>query len=158
MCSLPQFLPPLLELNGSWERALEMLYGVFKKDFIEQPLFYDSSRVGWDRRIGDDNKEATFWHLITREDPQMGRIPDYKRARRLHWTRPTIMNHTNVEVKEWNYLEGSRRTRKYLWLEDYDFCVVLEIARKTAALILVTAFYVEKGKRRDLEGRYQKRV
>lgn len=157
MCVLPSFLLPLLDLDGVWEEILEYLYDFFKRDFLEQHLYYENLRVDFDRRM-ENNKEIAFWHLITKKDKRLGRIPDYKRAKRLPWNRPIIENHNNSEIKEWHYLEGNGEIRKYLWLENYNFCVILEMRRNEQIIILVTAFYVEEWKKRDLEKRYQKRI
>ena len=160
MSCLPHFLPAILDLNGTWEAILSKLYNIFKKDFVDTKVYFSNLRVIFDTRKLDNSKEEGFWHLITKEDRTLGRLPDYKRAKRLPWAKPTIENHDELEVKVWDYLEGNGRVRIYLWLENYDYAIILERCRgrRKQLVILVTAFYVEEWKRRDLIRRYQNRI
>lgn len=160
MSSLPSFLPPLLNLDGEWEEILNKLYRVFEKDFVKRKLFYKNSQVKYDNRKNSSNKEEAFWHLITKKDKELGyRIPDYDRAKRLTWVRPIIENHDNSEIKDFNYLEGSGEIRKYLWLYNYDFVVILEIKRNKKYIYVVTDFYIYYNhSRRKLERKYQQRI
>lgn len=160
MYSLPPFLPPMLNLQGSWNVVLNELYTIFKKDFIESKVFYQNLKVIYDKRKLWGNKEEAFWHLITKEDTKAVRIPAYDRAKRLPWARPTIENHDKPEVKVWDYLEGNGKVRIYLWLENYDYAVILERGKgkRKHLVILITGFYVERWKRKDLLRRYQKRA
>lgn len=160
MYSLPLFLPPILNLDGSWEEVLDKLYSIFKKDFIESKVFYQNLKLIYDKRKLVGNKEEVFWHLITKENRKEGRIPDYDRAKRLPWAKPTIENHNKPEVKVWDYLEGNGRVRIYLWLENYNYAVILERnkGRRKHLSVLITAFYVEEWKKKDLMRRYQKRI
>ena len=160
MSDLPSFLPPVLDLDGTWEVILNKLYNIFKKGFIDSKVYFADLRVIYDTRKLDDEKEEGFWHLITKEDKKLGRIPDYKRAKRLPWAKPTIENHNEPEVKLWDYLERNDKVRIYLWLENYDYAVVLERCRgkRKHLVVLITAFYVEKWKKKDLMRCYQKRI
>jgi len=154
--NLPSFLPPFLNLDGDWCEVLDNLYKVFRRDFIERPLFYRACRVFCDSRKVDSDKEEAFWHLITKE--QGGeRLVDYGRAKRLPWIRPIIENSDRPEIKEWEYLEKGKKVRVYLWVEDHDYVVVLE--RKGNRCFLVTAYYVEgESTRRRLRRKYEKRL
>ena len=160
MNSLPSFLPPFLKLDGTWEEVLEKLYAIFKRDFIDDKVFYKDLKVIYDQRKIDGDKEEAFWHLITREDPKAGRIPEYDRAKRLPWIKPTIENHQHPDIKVWDYLEGNRRIRVYLWIENYDYVVILEKQRgkRKHLIVLITAFYVVERKKKDLERRYNKKI
>jgi hypothetical protein len=33
MTKMPEFLPPILDLRGTWEEILERLYAIFYRDF-----------------------------------------------------------------------------------------------------------------------------
>jgi len=159
MSSLTAFLPPILNLDGEWEEILKKLYRVFEKDFKKRKLFYKNLRVKYDNRKNSNNKEEAFWHLITKKDKKHGRLIDYNRAKRLPWVRPIIENYNNSEIKDFNYLEGFGGIRKYLWLENYDFVVILEKKINKKYIILVTDFYVDYNwKRKDLERKYQQRI
>jgi len=160
MVKLPQFLPPMLELDGSWEDVLNRLYSVFKRDFIDSHILCGASKIIYDKRKIDTCKEEAFWHLITKHDRNMGRIPDYERARRLPWVKPIIQDYRNADIKVWDYPGKKNRIRIYLWLENYDYAVILEKnkGKRKHLLTLITAFYVEERKKRDLIRRYQKRI
>lgn len=160
MEKLPSFLPPMLELDGAWEDVLNRLYGIFKRDFIDNQVLCGVLKIIYDKRKIDEQKEEAFWHLITKNDRKLGRIPDYERAKRLPWVKPIIQNYSSTDLKVWDYPEKKNRVRMYLWLENYDYAVILERNRgeRKHLLTLITAFYVEGWKKRDLIRRYQKRI
>ncbi len=159
MAFLPNFLPPLLNLDGEWKEILNKLYRVFEKDFKKRKLFYQNLRVIYDNRKNSNNIEEAFWHLVTKKNKKHGRLIDYNRAKRLPWVRPIIENYNNPEINDFNYLEGFGGIRKYLWLENYDFVVILEKKINKEYIILVTDFYVDYNwKKKDLERKYQKRI
>ena len=160
MEKLPSFLPPLLDLDGPWENVLHRLYGVFKRDFIDNQVFCGDLKVIYDQRKIDDKKEEGFWHLITKNDQTLGRIPDYERAKRLPWVKPVIQNYSSTDIKVWDYPEKKNRVRMYLWLERFDYAVILERNRgkRKHLLTLITSFYVEDWKKKDLMRRYHKRI
>lgn len=160
MCILASFLPPMLNLDGQWEEVLDRLYSVFKKDFIAKPVFCQNLKVIYDNHKIYDDKEEIFWHLISKNDKSRERIPDYNRAKRLPWVNPILKHYSDPSIKTWNYLESNGKVRVYLWLEHYDYVVVLEKNKggRKHLVVLITAFYVEDWKRKDLERRYQKRI
>ncbi len=225
MCSLPAYLSPEINLDGSWEDILERLYSVFRQDFILSEVDYDGVRVTLDTRkiipkkeLGnfcltflenniviqdkkdkdyvfwnvfevDDlkqrlkeigvleekrglvlskfikfNKEKVFWHLIEKKNRgKLERVIEYPSAKIIHWVKPTIINHLNSEVIDFDYLEGSGKIRKYLWLKNFDYVVILEPNRNKAlgrivSYSLVTAFHMSRGKKEDIESKYKKEV
>lgn len=113
MEKLPSFLPPRLDLDGPWEDVLNRLYNVFKRDFIDNQVSCGYLKIIYDKRKIDDNKEEGFWHLITKNDRNLGRIPDYERAKRLPWVKPIIQNYSSTDLKVWDYPEKNR-IRMYL--------------------------------------------
>jgi len=157
----PDWLPAMLELAGTWNTILKLLYSVFEEDFKNHKTKFRHAPVMWDTRVlqGNDCEEC-FLHLTTREVPEHGRVPDFPRCKRLPWCRPTI-EHADIEdVKTWDYREAKRTVRTYLWLQDLDYCVVLE--RKAhdnrERFFLVTAFHVDgPSRRRNLGKKYAQR-
>lgn len=159
MCEFPDFLPAPLAIDGIWEERLAELYETFKEDFVNTTCCYGDRTIKFNRGNTINEKEDGFWHLISYEDKTMGRIPDFKRAKRLSWIKPIIENHGHSEIKEFDYLEATGNTRKYLWLENHDFVVILEEYRNRQSFFLVTAFHISGPyKRRDLEKKYEKRI
>jgi hypothetical protein len=157
----PRWLPEMVNVNGEPDKVFAMLHGIFDADFRRYGRQLLSLPVWWDRRVIDPPYEEGFWHLITRKDYGSGdRLLDFRRAERLPWCGPTITNCSEECVKVWDYEEGDRRVRTYVWLEAYDYVVILEKQAKRVGTVayLITAFHVDgKQKREDLERKYRKR-
>jgi len=99
----------------------------------------------------EDGKEKVFWHITDKEmHPYSDRLPDIRRAERLNWIRPMIENCNENEIQCFDYTESSGQIRAYLWLERYDFIVILgKLPRINYTII--TAFYIDfENKRREL--------
>ena len=161
MSPMPQWLPSMVSVDGVWEVVLRNLYTIFEHDFkTTQPLL-GGKRVFWDRRILEGNKEEGFWHLITRTDKESGaRLLDPRRAGRLPWCAPTINNSGDISVKLWNYREGNGRLRTYVWLEDWDYIIILEKRPQKLGdvFFLITAYHVDgENRKRQLRNKYAKK-
>jgi len=159
----PVWLPAIMNLDGEWANTLSRLYALFTIDFKNSPFLYSGIPVWWDRTIKDnDLYEEGFWHLITKDYNTSGeRIPDYDRAKRLPWCKPTIVNSNDPVIKIWNYREGSGKVRTYLWLEHFDYIIILEKRnyRIGDRMFLVTAYHVEgDSTRRKLNNKYNNRI
>jgi len=159
----PDWLPELIDTNGAWDEILGRLYNVFKADFIQGSPRYEGLPVWHDRRkLDGDPHEEGFWHLVTKEDKvTKDRYPDFPRAKRLRWCRATIDKNAPPDVLVFDYEEGDGRIRRYLWVHECDYLVVLEKRRrggKDRAYSLVTAFYLDgsSGKRR-IQKKYDNR-
>ena len=160
--TMPAWLPHIVKVDGRWEHVLPMLYSIFTGDFIKVQRTFEGREVHWDERKLDGKYEEGFWHLITKTDHSSGeRLPDFRRAERLPWCGPTISNSTDNAVKVWDYREGNGKILTYLWLELWDYVVILEKKkqRKGEIAFLVTAYYVSGAStRRNLQRKYGNRV
>lgn len=161
----PDWLPDLIDTNGIWAEVLEALYDVFTTDFVTGKPRYEGLAVWHDRRkLDGDAHEQGFWHLVTKEDKNSGdRYPDFPRAKRLGWCRATIDNGMPPDVLAFDYEEGSGKIRRYLWLHEWDYLVILEKrlnAGQVIAFILITAFSFENDKsyRKKTQKKYDNRV
>jgi hypothetical protein len=156
------WLPPMVSVDGVWFEVISRLYSIFVSDIKEgKPCFRDRE-IWWDRRIlPGETYEECFWHLVTKIDEETRqRLLDSRRAERLPWCAPTIARSTDPAVKVWDFGEGRREIRTYLWLEDYDYVVVLEKQSKGFRNIafLVTAFHVDgESRKRALRKKYEAR-
>jgi hypothetical protein len=154
MIERPDWLPPMIRVNGDWKQVLAGLYTIFEKDFKQTKCKFGSAEVWWDRRILENEcYEEGFWHLITRINKKTKeRLFDPRRAERLPWCAPVIANANDKRVKVWDFREGKGDIRSYLWLEELDYVVILtkRKLRFGDAIFLITAYYVD--------GDYQRRV
>jgi len=157
---MPAWLPEFCETNGEWDEVVSALYRLFCRDFVESPLNLEGDPIWRDRRITEKYEEA-FWHLITRTDDRTGeRLFDPRRAERLSWCAAIIRNSTDPAVKQWQYREGTGKIRRYLWLEAYDYVVVLERRKIGGNFVnfLISAHHVDgESRRRSLKRKYEKR-
>jgi len=158
----PDWLPAIVSIDGVWELVLSRLYPIFDRDFKQLKPMFSAMQVWWDRRVlGGERYEEGFWHLISRYEKETGeRLLDARRAERLPWCCPTLINARDNAVKVWDYKEGSGRMRTYVWLEDWDYVVILEKREHRIGKIafLITAFHVDgKSRRKNLERKYLKK-
>lgn len=139
MLPSPDWLPCKHNTNGVWEEILIGLYQIFYSDFIGEKCYFDLYAIIFDTRKIDSPYEEGFWHVISKINNSSGvREPDFPRAQKLPWCKPSIENHNDSLVKCWDYKEDNNRFRTYIWLENFDYVVVIE-KRKSAAF-LVTHF------------------
>ena len=162
MPNMPHWLPAIVSVNGVWTEVLARLYGVFEADFKRIRLLFDGRPVWWDRRIlpGEAYEEG-FWHLITKADLNTSaRLLDPRRAERLPWCGPVIANSADGAVTVWDFEEANGHVRTYLWLQEWDYVVVMEKRQQRVSEVafLITAFHVDgESSRRNLGRKYQSR-
>lgn len=159
----PHWLPEIIEVNGSWSDVITRLYDIFRTDFVLGRPNYDGLPIWWDqRKLDGDSREEGFWHLVTKDDRESGeRLPDFPRAKRLPWCRATIEMNAPPDVLVFDYEEGKGKIRRYLWVHECDYLVVLEKRRrngKDRAYSLVTAFYLDgSSSRMKIQRKYKNR-
>lgn len=163
MTPRPEWLPDIVSVDGRWEQVVVMLYRIFDHDFRLTGCAFGGHPVWWDLTKRGSPYEEGFWHLITKFDPRQGdRLLDPRRAERLPWCKPTIANSDQPEVRIWQYEEAGRKNRTYLWLEGWDYVVVLEertLRGGRQIAFLITAFHVDgESTRRRLRKKYESRV
>lgn len=132
----------------------------YRRRVAADPPRVDGCPVWWHRQIRNGFEEA-FWHSITRDDAAAGeRLFDPRRAERLAWCGPLIRNCHDAAVLRWRYRESRSQIRLYLWLEAYDYVVVLQErdSRRGGIYFLVTAYHLDgEDRRRSLRRKYEKR-
>jgi len=127
---MPDWLPEIVSVSGEWKEVLVKLYKIFDLDFRQTGCWFEGCPIWWDqRRLDNSPYEEGFWHLITKFDySQQERLVDPRRAERLPWCKPTIMNCSAPEVKAWDYKEATHKIRTYLWLkkvsDNFKLCQV----------------------------------
>jgi hypothetical protein len=58
------FLPDTLELDGTYERLLGLLYTRYCEDILDHGLRYKNRPVVADDRLVDSEYEEGFWHVV----------------------------------------------------------------------------------------------
>jgi hypothetical protein len=157
----PDFLPPIINLDGTYEEIVNRLYEVFRKDFMENRARHLGCDVTFNGVIDgfSQGKVEGFWHVITRDDAtKSNRLIDYRRAERLPWAKPLIESPYRDEIKFFFYDEGSERKgiRHYIWFEQGHYAVVLK--KRKYDYYWITAFYVEDYYEKYLQRKFENRV
>lgn len=163
MTAAPNWLPDIISVSGEWREVLARLYQIFDRDFRQTGCKFETLPVWWDRRKLDSPYEEGFWHLITKFDhDQRERLLDPRRAERLPWCKPTTMHSDTPEVKVWDYEAGNSKIRTYVWLENWDYIVILEkrqLRGGRSIAFLITAFHIRgNSTRRKLRRKYEDRI
>jgi len=151
MSNHPDWLPAALqydEFNGDWSRFLRTVYQIFERDFKQSTPIYRGCPVTYDSRI-EDGKEAVFWHITCRDNPQTNnRELDIRRCERIPWPRPMIEHPDEPVVSIWKN-RRKRDTRVLIWLENLDYIVVM--SERKRSIILITAYCTDiKSQRQKL--------
>jgi hypothetical protein len=159
---MPDWLPPVASTDGVWEEVLLRLHGIFEIDFKKTRCSFQGKQVWWDRRVLAGNRyEEGFWHLISKiENQTKERLFDPRRAEKLPWCRPTLVNSDNAAVMVWRFKESSGRVRTYVWLNDWDYVIILEKRpqRIGEVAFIITAYHVDgDSSRRNLRRKYELR-
>lgn len=155
----PAWLPAIFSMSPWSVEVMEDLYAVFRRDFVLNPAAYQGNRV-WFFPGRDRDKEEIFWHLVEREDPpgSGNRLPDFRRSERLPWARAMLDNCAEPEIKAWDYVEGDGDVHTYVWLEQFDYLIVMK-RYPNGQRRLLTAYWVDyENKRRKLLKKFSKRV
>lgn len=160
--TLPAWLPEMVSVDGGWDEICARLYVIFQQEIAKKGLSYDNRPLWWDRRVLDGKYEEGFWHLISKDDQKTKeRLFDPRRAERLPWCGPAVSNSVDPIVKAWDYKEGRKKIRTYLWLEPFDYLIILEKQKRGGREIvfLITAYHVSgDSTKRGLNAKYQKRL
>lgn len=136
------------------EDKIKLAYNVFKRDFLDSKCFLEkilicsksSKKIEISQKL---NVEEVFWHIISRKNSSI-RTFDEQRAKRIEWVKCIILDYDKNHIKRFYYYESNGKIRLYLWLEQYDFVVILEkIITKTEEAFIVTSFYIDNSKKKE---------
>lgn len=158
---------PELELNsnynGKWIDYENILYEIFKSDFIESNPLFDNKKVVIRREPYINGKEEAFYHITCQDYcHDNNREPDLRRCERIRWVRSFIENYSRCDpslcmnctgIKIWSEPYG-KHSRVYLLLEEQKYIVIVE--NRMNYNLLITAFYIgQEHYMRKLLKRYQ---
>ena len=140
-------MPSKLEaklFRGDMNAYIEALYKVFRRDFIDNEITYDGKRVDIIHQTYYNDKERTFWHLISEGKEDVNRKPISFRAETLPWAKALIKDNQDCDrIKKWvKYHDKTKRNRHYIWCIEINYIVILEDRGKYYKLI--TAYPVSE--------------
>jgi len=143
------------DYGGDWNRYVEALYLCFSRDFVADKPTLNGRPFKLKRHPMSQNKECTFWHVISEGEDEESRIPDMRRCERLCWIRPLIESVGTDRVLCWN--QTTKRDRILVALPDFSFKVV--VADRGDYLLLWTAYCLEyEHQRHKLKKDFEKAV
>lgn len=152
---LPSPLPWEM-FGGDWNRYKEALYSIFKRDFLDNPPSFLGKPVDIIHQQFFEDKERSFWHIITAGNYDEQRTPDQERCAGISWVKPLIeetnvCEHYSLWVK-WH--DQTKRDRYYIWCQLVDYLVILE--DRATHFKLITAYPVHLYSRAKLQKEYTK--
>jgi hypothetical protein len=147
-----------LELDGPDNDQMFTLYGVFKKDFIDDPILIDFLPLKYDRARSQHplfrGKPRGFEHICTRGSKHSGkRNFDPERANKIHWIRPVLHFKEDNRIKYFERVHSNGQNQHYYWLAEKSYVVI--IREITSNLQLVTAFKVDQIEERRFQEWYR---
>lgn len=124
---MPSKLPVSL-FNGDMALYKEALYKIFKRDFIDNELFFNGKKVDIIHEKLFENKERSFWHIISEGEEDINRTPISWRSEALPWVKPLIVEGGACsEYKVWTkYHDKTKKDRYYIWCTAINYLVILE--------------------------------
>jgi len=150
VCWLPELIN-FSDYNGDWQKYENVIYSIFKTDFIDTAPVFQKSQVNIRRHPMVGDKEEAFIHITHQDYNKDGeRLPDMRRCERIRWVRSFIENY-NCDatkcsdcdgIKIWeNDAQRGTDKRIHLLLEEERYIVVLE--RREKYCLLITSFYIQ---------------
>ena len=143
-------LPELITCNNwaEFKTYDELLYQIFKRDFIDSKPTFENKEVWIRRHPLVDDKEQTFFHITSKDYKENeDRLPDPRRCERIAWVRKFIENNFCIDdcticdgIKVWEEDYKSNK-RIYLLLEEERYIVIIE--RRETYCLLITAYYID---------------
>lgn len=149
-------LPEIIELTqfgGNFDRYLEAVYELFKRDFIDRKPVFRGMRLGLKKYPLSQNKEATFWHMTSEGNDENNRIPDFRRMERIKWPAHMINNSIHPYLKVWENTRGPK-TNILIFHDAENYLVVLRKAK--GYIIPWTAYLInQQSRKRKLMKEYE---
>lgn len=142
---------PALVLCENWANFNaydEILYKIFKQDFIDTQPLYEGKKVVIRKHPLVEGKEQTFFHITSKDYKENEeRCPDPRRCERIKWIKKFIENNFCLDdceecegIKVWEE-SYKKNQRIYLLLEEEKYLVILE--RRETYCLLITAYYLD---------------
>lgn len=150
------WLPDIIsydDFNGNWDNFLESIYTIFHRDFVETKPIFRGTPLALKRYPMINNKEATFWHMISEGPTEQEKIPNIRRCERVPWAKPVVENCDCGVMKIWRN-RRKNEDRIIIWFEEKEFLVVLA-DRKTYKIFWTCYNVTEEHRKRKLNKEYE---
>lgn len=140
---------------SSNEEIVNALYEVFLRDLAHAELIWRPSAVPLSLRREPevDGRHAIFWHIVSGGSSiETDRTIDPERCKRIGWIRPMIDRFnadypTEDQLHWWKSPDPRWRDRRYgIATQSFDY--VLFVDERPSYALLVTAYYVDRERRR----------
>ena len=151
----------LLELDGMSEPDRnKSLQGIFRRDFIDNHVFFRKNTVIPTPKEGKDTMDVLFDHLTKRDyEKDNHREYDRMRAVRLHWVRHHILEGTPKAIDVFSVID-KKGIRTYIFDRNESYVVVLEPRVKDGIkhYYLITAYHSQGKDLFKLESKAKRRL
>lgn len=155
---MSDWLPDLVTLQdhgGIWDKYLEAIYEGFCTDFVKDLPSFRGRKLALKRHPLTQNKEATFWHMITEGPDEAERTPDIRRCERIRWPRRFIEVVDEKGLKCW-IAEKKNDQRIHIWLDTDTESYIVVLSERKTYLLMWTAYPVTYAHtRRKLQREYE---
>lgn len=155
------YLPELFPTeNFIYDRLIEELYQIYFENIMNYDLKFKDYPVRTNENIIEGIYCEGFWHIVTKciSFSDKTRLVDYRRAERIVWINPLIIQFDFPEILYWveeTIKSNNKKTIKhYLYYEHGQFLIVLE--KRYNYFFMNTAFYVDSYNRKKYRKKYEK--
>lgn len=145
MSNVSLVFPDLIEFDGDFEKYIQVVYAIFKRDFIENKPLFENTLVSVRKYPEVDGMHRTFYHITHEGADEENRKPDIRRMERIKYPKFVIENNTHKEILIWKNKRG-KDDRIVLFNEAESYIVILTDRQKF--YMFITAYYVEKKHRK----------
>lgn len=139
--NLPDIIT-LEEYGGDFKTYLDVIYSVFKVDFVDTKPTFEGKRLGLKKLPIVDGRECTFYHFTHEGKDESNRTPCLRRMERMPFPRPMIDNSRNQNLRVWRNKRGADN-RILIFHEGENYLIVL--ADKGEYILPWTAYLVNYG-------------
>ena len=127
-------MPDLVCLNdysGDPVAYIDAVYKLFKKDFLDDGIQYNGLVVDIIKGPYFQEKEFTFWHIITEGKKEDERTPDMERCKRICWPKVVVENSGHRNIKVWEVIRRKKNRGKQrricICYGNWEYLVILNI-------------------------------
>ncbi|HBY21611.1 MAG: hypothetical protein A2Y24_07540 [Clostridiales bacterium GWE2_32_10] len=151
------WLPPLKrceDLNKYAEYEDE-LYEIFKRDFINNQIYFESKVLRIRKHPITYGREEAFYHIICKDLlKNRDRTPDIARCERIEWPRKIIDNckcDNNCiwcsKIKIYKKIFKNNNYRYHILFEEYSYIVIVE--ERKEYMLFITGYVIDEDNEMD---------